>query len=301
MPLDPRPFITITLDFDTHPKIEALSDRAAWQVIRLLIWSAKADKDGKVPEHRWTKVPAALRKEMLRHEVVEPIDDGVRFRDYLRHQLSAAERKALSAKRSDAGARGAHERWHVGLNVTNPSCEFCPKNGDEPPASDEDEEMASAMASAMADPMASAWQTDGRDNSRGTTPDKSSAAISSPVGGEQNGGGEASSKWRHLQTALTKAKPSVMWNGWTRDDTTEADELLRIHGSDLLYKTATEGNAPGNAKAWLTRWQNLDRPKPKVYSNCPIHGSHEGHTCTPCAADIKAGYDPATGEKLRTA
>jgi hypothetical protein len=119
MPKDKRTYITVHDGMTENPKIEALSDKAFRCLVDLWCWCSRHLTDGKVSEDVWLKrTNAKVRAELL-VGLVEPISGGVYMHDYLRHQRSREEVKALSAKRSKAGQLGgqrsaetrAHDAW----------------------------------------------------------------------------------------------------------------------------------------------------------------------------------------------
>lgn len=71
---------------------------------------------------------AKLVPEMLRRNIWRPADDGgFEVVGYLDHNPSRAQVKEDRQKRSDAGAKGNHDRWHENRVVIG--CPFCPMQG----------------------------------------------------------------------------------------------------------------------------------------------------------------------------
>lgn len=169
-PQDPRPYVRVALDLPMHPKLIAIEEnfhQCAWAYVCSLTYSAQSFTDGHFPLRAVLRMAdvdrgqvMALAKQGLWHlpdhdcpDCEQPKPGHAVIHDYLQHQRSAAEVHDLSAKRRDAGRKGAEKRWSKPKQSAKPGGE-----GESGIAS----AMANAKASAMANGQQELWQTDGK-------------------------------------------------------------------------------------------------------------------------------------------
>lgn len=111
MPRDRRLYMTFPIDFDEHPKVEALSDGAFRAFVSMNGYSRRHDLDGSIPallaRKKWK--PRVLDELVASHpeRPLVLLEDGVYvIRDYAEHQFTTADLEDLKQKRSRAGALG---------------------------------------------------------------------------------------------------------------------------------------------------------------------------------------------------
>lgn len=133
MPEDDRTFITVHDGMPEHPKIVGLSDAAFRKMIELWCYSSRNRADGVIPRAEWMKARPKVRKELTesvpgwRPLFIDLGGRGVEVHDYLRHQRSAEQIAVVSEQKKRAGAKGNHDRWHVGpKGRPQPDCPLCP-------------------------------------------------------------------------------------------------------------------------------------------------------------------------------
>lgn len=115
------PFLNIDDNFADHPKIDNLSDGAFRLHVAGLLYAAKQMTDGYIPA---TRVPRLIRTyrpkllaEVMAGRLWLPADAGYTIHDYLdwnrsREQIEA-DRERIRKARSEAGKKGAQNRWHT--------------------------------------------------------------------------------------------------------------------------------------------------------------------------------------------
>lgn len=161
-PQDPRPYIRVSTDLPTNPKIAAMDNpaEAIGGYVTSLCLSGQSLRDGHFPLAAAIRISGisqataeALAKQGLWHlpghlcdRCEQPSPGNAVIHDYLQHQRSAAEVRDLTEKRREAGRKGARKRWQ---EARKPS-----------PATPDSE--ANAIASAMANAQQVLWQNDGK-------------------------------------------------------------------------------------------------------------------------------------------
>ncbi|MFJ8687398.1 hypothetical protein [Micromonospora wenchangensis] len=173
-PADPRPYVRVSVDLPTNPKLDAIDDPAAgWAYVVALCYSAQSLTDGHFPVRAVLRmanvspdVATALAEQGLWHlpghdceRCDQPKSGWAVAHDYLQHQRSAGEVRELTDKRREAGRKGAQSRWN------RPGAKPKGDKGSESegePEPDEQPAMANAMASAIANAQQVPWQTDGK-------------------------------------------------------------------------------------------------------------------------------------------
>lgn len=164
-PNDPRPYIRVALDLPMNPKLAAIEEnfhQCGWAYICSLCYCGQSLTDGHFPLRAVLRMAdvdraqvMALVEQGLWHlpdhdcpNCEQPKPGHAVIHDYLQHQRSAAEIHDLSAKRREAGKKGAQKRWSPPKQAADAEVAPTP-------------EMASAMALAMANGQQGLWQTDG--------------------------------------------------------------------------------------------------------------------------------------------
>jgi hypothetical protein len=153
-----------------HPKLAAIEENfhaCGWAYVCSLCYSGQSLTDGHFPLRAVLRMAdvdrqqvMALVEQGLWHlpdhdcpDCEQPKPGHAIIHDYLKHQRSAGEVHDLTAKRREAGKKGAERRWSAPKQAS-PSAEEQPSG------------MARAMASAMPNAKASAqqelWQNDGK-------------------------------------------------------------------------------------------------------------------------------------------
>lgn len=127
MPRDDRLWIRLHDGMPDHPKIEGLSDKAFRLLISTWCWCSRNRTDGHVVVASWTKrgTPAARRELIAAGLVEDDLAGGVIVHDWDDWQRTAEQIEEFKQRKRDAGAHGAHERWHVKRGLRDPSCEYC--------------------------------------------------------------------------------------------------------------------------------------------------------------------------------
>lgn len=125
---DDRLFMRVHIGMPEHPKIEGLSDRAFRLLVETWCWCARNPQtNGQVPRSSWAKrgTPNA-RRELIDADLFDDdLSGGAIAHDWDDWQRTWEEIQEAKAEKKDAGAFGAHKRWHVKKSVREPSCEFC--------------------------------------------------------------------------------------------------------------------------------------------------------------------------------
>jgi hypothetical protein len=118
-----RPFIRVHENMPEHPKVEPLTDKAFRLLVETWCWSKRAKTDGHVPGAVWRRrgTPKARAELLAAGLVDDDLTGGVIVHDFDDWQMTSEEIDEGSA----AGARAAHERWHVARRKPNADCEFC--------------------------------------------------------------------------------------------------------------------------------------------------------------------------------
>lgn len=129
MAKDSRLYAEISIEIDEHPKIIGLSDAAFRAFFEALFYSRRMTNDGVIDERvvlkRWGQKVA---DELSNNDPDLPswvrVDRGWEIHDFLEHNPSRAEieekRADLRIKRSEAGSKGAANRWHPdGKTIAN--------------------------------------------------------------------------------------------------------------------------------------------------------------------------------------
>ena len=131
MPRDDRTYIRLHDGMPDHPKVEGLSDAAFRLLVRVWCRCSIYRTDGLITEAWWAKQKPRARQELLDAKLVEPtlVGDGVIAHDYDQHQRTAAEIEQFKVRKAEAGAKGAHQKWHVKRGIVDPDCEFCTQPG----------------------------------------------------------------------------------------------------------------------------------------------------------------------------
>lgn len=133
---DERTFIAVHDGIEDHPKIAPLSDAAFRLLVTTWGYNSRYHTDGFVKDAVWRKRGTPKARRELEVEMVHkpghdcpkcpPVPPGfVKFHDYLEHQRSAKDIEERQEQKREAGRRGNHQRWHVDLNVVEPSCRYC--------------------------------------------------------------------------------------------------------------------------------------------------------------------------------
>lgn len=127
--MDPRPYITLAHDIWDHPKIVALNDpdTASNVLFRLMTYSNQYKTDGKIHKNVLKKHKKRLVEKLKNVGLLEPTEDPdvYAIHDYLKHQKSREQIQKLQAQKSEAGAKGMHNRWHRDKGVFKPGCSWC--------------------------------------------------------------------------------------------------------------------------------------------------------------------------------
>lgn len=115
MPKDKRLYMTLTIEFPEHPKVEPLSDAAFRAFIEMNCYSRRVDSDGVVPvavaERRWSK---KVLRELVESDPLKPLvvktDEAFVIREYSEHQETRQSREDRAEKLRANGAKGGRPR-----------------------------------------------------------------------------------------------------------------------------------------------------------------------------------------------
>ncbi|XVV05816.1 hypothetical protein ACQPW3_10670 [Actinosynnema sp. CA-248983] len=125
-PQDSRAYVRLDVGLPLNPKLAELDDPAAgWLYVTSICYSAQSFTDGHFPVAVVTRLAGVDRGaaeklvaqglwHLAGHECDrcdQPKAGYAVVHDYLQHQRSAEEVRGLSAKRAEAGRRGAERRW----------------------------------------------------------------------------------------------------------------------------------------------------------------------------------------------
>ena len=125
---DDRLFIRMHIGMPEHPKVEGLSDKAFRALVEAWCWCGRNPQvNGSIPKSSWTKrgTPAARRELLAAGLFTDDGADGVQVHDWESWQRTWDEIRESKQEKADAGAFGAHKRWHVDRKQRAEGCEFC--------------------------------------------------------------------------------------------------------------------------------------------------------------------------------
>ena len=123
---DKRPYITVTNELFRHPKFRRLSDKAKLYLLELWGTCNEFQTDGLIEHAVLHAQGKKVADELLNGWVETTKTAGVYYmHDYLVHQKSKVEIELHKAKKSTAGAIGAHTRHHEKKGIFDISCEYC--------------------------------------------------------------------------------------------------------------------------------------------------------------------------------
>lgn len=129
--LETAPTVRIDQAMPEKDSIVALSDNAFRLLVELICYCGRNETNGAIPT-AWLKKngkPAAI-KQLLEHgHLVVTSTTQHDLVDYLRWNRASAEIDAFRASKGEAGAKGAHMRWHVAARKKVKDCAFCYPNG----------------------------------------------------------------------------------------------------------------------------------------------------------------------------
>jgi hypothetical protein len=125
-------FVPLDVDYYTDDKILSVSPLAELLYVRSLAFAKRARMDGLLATRQLPVFGQRLdhRKRM----VDQLVDSGLWTRNGDGWYISAWLKRNsptgdLSENRADAGAMGAHIRWHVNTGRPNPTCQWCQTDG----------------------------------------------------------------------------------------------------------------------------------------------------------------------------
>jgi hypothetical protein len=125
-PGDPRPYVRVAVDLPLHPKLAEIdSPSAGWTYVVSLCYCGQSLTDGHFPVTAVLRLAGTTKKigdalvaqglwHLRGHQCQacdQPRPGQAVIHDYLRHQVTADERRDLSDKRREAGRAGAAARW----------------------------------------------------------------------------------------------------------------------------------------------------------------------------------------------
>lgn len=131
---DKRPGFFLAHEYPDNMKIAPLSDAAFRLHVTAMSYCSRLRTDGLIPDAVWRAMgsPKARRELMSpprvspeRAPLVHAVAGGVMLHDYVEHNRTSDEIDAASNTKGQAGALGAHNRWHVGRRRVDPECEHC--------------------------------------------------------------------------------------------------------------------------------------------------------------------------------
>lgn len=135
---DDRPGFLVAHEMPDHPKIAPLSDAAFRLLVKAWAYCSRVQTNGRIPDAVWrTLGTPKARRELASPPVIVPDrsplivqrDGYVECHDYLAHQRSSSEIKAVRESRTQSGEKGAHMRWHVARRVMVKDCSYCAAEG----------------------------------------------------------------------------------------------------------------------------------------------------------------------------
>lgn len=115
---DSRPWVKLSTDYFTNPKMWDVSNDAKVLHLSLILLSAEKKTDGVVPAHAAKQQGTRALRELLDKNLLEKYGKFYQIHDYLQHQTPA---ETISTK----AAKGAHVRWHTKAGKHDPSCSYC--------------------------------------------------------------------------------------------------------------------------------------------------------------------------------
>jgi len=125
---DDRLFIRLDIGMPEHPKIEGLSDKAFRALVETWCWCGRNPKiNGHIKRASWVKRGTpAVRRELIDAGLFnDDGEHGAHVHDWDSWQRTWDEIRESKQEKADAGAFGAHQRWHVKRSIRDDACEFC--------------------------------------------------------------------------------------------------------------------------------------------------------------------------------
>ena len=115
---DRRPWVKLDTSYFRNMKIVRLSDAAKVLHLTLITTAAEQRTDGVLPVQVCKQKGPRPFKELVDNGLLIKTGKDYAIHDYLKHQTPA---QVISKK----AAKGAHTRWHVQKNTTDPDCPYC--------------------------------------------------------------------------------------------------------------------------------------------------------------------------------
>ena len=115
---DRRPWVRLETGYFRNMKIVRLSDAAKVLHLTLITTAAEQRTDGVLPVQVCKQKGPRPFKELVDNGLLVKVGKDYAIHDYLKHQTPA---EVISKK----AAKGAHTRWHVQKNTTDPDCPYC--------------------------------------------------------------------------------------------------------------------------------------------------------------------------------
>lgn len=121
------PWVKVDDKFHSHPKVMELDLAAVGLWTLAATWCADYLTDGEIKKGQVRRLGGTDDHidQLVESGLWEESGRGYRFTDWFDYQPSAESVKSDREAKSKAGAKTAHERWHVGRGVVSPDCELC--------------------------------------------------------------------------------------------------------------------------------------------------------------------------------
>jgi hypothetical protein len=290
IPADYREFVRVSVDLPANPKLAMIDNPAAgWAYVVSLCYCGQHLTDGSFPMGvllRLAGVKPAVAKALigagLWHQAghacdrcPQPMSGTGIVHDYLVHQRSSGEAKALRDARREAGRKGAASRWD--------------SNGDGKSHSNgHSKSHANSEANGTAEP----WQTDAKPMAEVEVEEEKNPPIAPPRGAPRKRGHRIPDDF-----AVTAEMVA-----WTREHCPNVDGRAQTEAFIDHFRAAP--GQRGVKLDWLATWRNWMRT---AAERAPRNGSPRYLAPVPAAlpkdpsaafADIRERGDAKTVERL---
>jgi hypothetical protein len=265
---DRREYIRLSVDLPLHPKLVEIDEPAAgWLYVTGLCYAGQHLTDGEIPPAAVVRLAGVHKR--LADRLVEvglwhrpghdcpgcpqPRRGHVIVHDYLEHQRSAGEAKALRDARREAGSKGAAKRWAKQRDAVEDQADETESDGNP---------VAEPVASAIADATHGPQQTDSNPMPEGEV----EGELLPPNGGSSRacGGTRTRGTTTAAELAATASRPDAyrLVTAW-RDQTGAAYRPATIRA---LAKQADgilrDGGALVPLRAALDEWNRRAGARP---------------------------------------
>lgn len=127
----PGEFVPLDTGYFLDPRIRRAGSAAELVFLRALAFAKRAGSDGFVSPYDAEMFGVGLRSvhksiaALVREGLFEAVEDGWVIRSWEKWNLTSSQAKEVKSARRAAAIKTNHERWHVGSDKFDPTCEHC--------------------------------------------------------------------------------------------------------------------------------------------------------------------------------